>query len=120
MNDFWPSLASTCAALALVLGLAWMALRTWHHLARRQGQRGPSSDRPRIVQGLPLGPRERVVVLEYRGNTYLLGLTAAGLCVIDAWRAAGTTAPQADEPTRQRHKHEMGAASSREASHRER
>ena len=95
MNDFWPSLASTTAALALVLGLAWMALRTWPYLVRPVRRQHRACASPRIVRSLPLGARERIVVLEYSGNTYLLGMTASGLSVIDVWRAPGAAASQA-------------------------
>lgn len=119
MSSFWPALASTGAALALVLGLAWAALRAWHRLAQREPRHGLPADSLRIVRSLPLGARERVAVLEYRGNTYLLGVTATGLCVIDTWRAPDAPESAAASQARTR-KHEADALSSWEASHRER
>jgi flagellar biosynthetic protein FliO len=96
MSEAWPALLSTILATALVLGLAWVTLRLWRQLMR-SGVRAPAhEDRLHIVQTLALGPRERVVVLACRGRTYLLGLTPAGIQLLDTWPAAPDGTPPPD------------------------
>jgi flagellar protein FliO/FliZ len=57
--------------LGLVLALAWLA-------KRMPGIAGNSNPALRVVASLPLGPRERVVVVEVGGQQLLLGVGAGG------------------------------------------
>lgn len=93
----WMNLASTLVALALVLALAWLTLRGLRHLHMRRNHE--TRDTLRLMQAVSLGPRERVVVLEHRNTTYLLGVTAGGIHVIDRWPAAAhDPAPDRTQP----------------------
>ena len=70
-------------ALAVVCALAFVCLAGLRRL-----QDGASGDTPqtsglRFVRALPLGPRELLVVVEWRGELLLLGVTAGGITVLD-------------------------------------
>lgn len=92
MEAFVSNSARMLAALALVLALAWITLRV---LRGRLGRRGaarlpgvPAADEAlRFVRALPVGTRERVVLVEHRGQRWLLGVTAGGISAIAHWPA---------------------------------
>ena len=81
MENFASSVATMLIALAFVLALAWLALRLLKRL-----QAGPlvatALDAPRFVRALPVGARERVVVMHYRGEEWVLGVTAGGISLL--------------------------------------
>jgi flagellar protein FliO/FliZ len=91
MNDTFPSFAAqlggTALALALVLALAWLALRGLKQLQLRAGGAAGAGAAPQVVRSTALGPRERVVVLHHRGQAYLLGVTPASIQLLDRWTA---------------------------------
>lgn len=94
------SLLALVLSLALVLGLAWGAivlLRRWqdHSLGGTAGgASGPAGDRRlRFVRALPLGPRDRLVLVEVGEETMLLGVGASGIALLSHWDAAGTPLP---------------------------
>ena len=97
MEPFVSNFARMLAALALVLGLAWIALRV---LRGRMGGTAASrvlgapasGEALRFVRALPVGTKERVVLVEHRGERWLLGVTAGGISAIAHWPApvAGT------------------------------
>ena len=80
--SFAAQLGGTALALLLVLGLAWLALRGLKQLQQRASGSGPGEPIV-MLRSAPLGPRERVVAVRYRGREYLLGVTAAQVTVID-------------------------------------
>lgn len=82
MNDGSPltSLLFAVVALAVVLALAWLLLKGLAAL----GQRSSANSPMRIKATLPLGSRERLVVMEYRGNDYLLGVSSGNISKIDS------------------------------------
>jgi flagellar protein FliO/FliZ len=63
MQDLLLNLASTVAALAFVLLLAWVLIRGWRRLTL--GVRGPADPGEvlRFVRALPVGTRERISLL---------------------------------------------------------
>ncbi|HEX7689559.1 MAG TPA: flagellar biosynthetic protein FliO [Burkholderiaceae bacterium] len=83
MENFATSVATMLVALAFVLLLAWGAL---HLLKRFQlGRGGAAAGAPqalRFVRALPVGARERVVVVHYRGEEWVLGVTAGGISLL--------------------------------------
>ncbi|MGE0802450.1 MAG: FliO/MopB family protein [Lautropia sp.] len=90
MDSFALNFAGTMLALAAVVAIAWFALR----LARdrlqprvRPGDRA-GDDALRFVRALPVGTRERVVIVEHRGARWMLGVTAGGIQTIAHWPAA--------------------------------
>lgn len=89
-----PSLAPTLIALVFVLALIPAAL--W--LLKRLGGAQPAAAAGlRVVAQLPLGPRERIVVVEAGERWLLLGVTAASINRVgtlpkgDASALAGST-----------------------------
>ncbi|WP_205833229.1 FliO/MopB family protein [Azohydromonas caseinilytica] len=91
--------ARMLAALALVLALAWIALR----LLRGRLSGGASralpgsvgSDALRFVRALPVGTKERVVLVEHRGERWLLGVASGGISTIAHWPAPVEAAEKA-------------------------
>lgn len=86
------SLLAIVFSIALVLGLAWGALwllKRWQDRALA-GQAAGSGERTlRFVRALPLGPRERVVLVDTGNETLLLGVTAASITLLSRWDADG-------------------------------
>jgi flagellar protein FliO/FliZ len=90
MESFALSFASMLLALAFVLGLAWIALRLLR--ARLQAPRDAKmagDESLRFVRALPVGARERLVIVEHRGARWMLGVTAGGISTIAHWPGAG-------------------------------
>jgi len=104
MESFAVNFVGTMLALTVVLVIAWFALRLVRdrlqpHL--RPGQQG-SGDALRFVRALPVGAKERVVIVEHRGERWMLGVTAGGISTLAHWPDAGfdasphTGSPSAD------------------------
>ena len=91
--DSVGSLPFTILALVTVLVLAWFVVRV---LARLGVGKSSGSSHMRIIQSLPAGARERIVLLEFDGKHYLLGVTAGGISVLE--RRAGTAPDDAVPP----------------------
>ncbi len=92
MEPFVSNFARMLAALALVLALAWIALRVLRgRLGRgtgaQPGRAGGNGEALRFVRALPVGTKERVVLVEHRGERWLLGVTAGGISTIAHWNA---------------------------------
>jgi flagellar protein FliO/FliZ len=91
MEAFVSNFARMLAALALVLALAWIALRVLR--GRMGGATARALGAPavgealRFVRALPVGTKERVVLVEHRGERWLLGVTAGGISTIAHWPA---------------------------------
>ena len=79
MNDFPLSLLFTIFALALVLVIAWFAIRMLAKLGNGQMK----NNRIKLTHTLPIGARERLVLVDCDDTTYFLGVTANGISVID-------------------------------------
>jgi len=102
MDSFLMSMLSMLIALAVVLALAWFALR----FLRTRLQGGTSSDGAgpgealKFVRALAVGTKERVVIVEHRGERWMLGVTAGGISTIAHWaQERGTHAPAERGPT---------------------
>lgn len=101
MESFALSFASMLLALAIVLGLAWVVLRFMRaRMQPRSGPQGTTSDEAlRFVRALPVGAKERVVIVEHRGARWMLGVTAGGISTIAHWpHAAATPAFEGEAP----------------------
>lgn len=86
MQDLLLNLVSTVVALAFVLALAWALLRGWRRLQVVTGAGGPvDADTLRFVRALPVGARERVVLLDHAGERWMLGVTAGGITLLARW-----------------------------------
>ena len=79
------SLLSMVLALAVVLCLAWVAiklLRRWND--RFQG--GEVGEQPiRFLRAMAVGQRERIALVEVRGEVMLVGVTAGGISLLARW-----------------------------------
>jgi flagellar protein FliO/FliZ len=94
MESFYVSFATMLVALAVVVAVAYVALRllrTRLQPASRPGA-GPD-DTLRFVRALPVGAKERVVLVEHRGERWLLGVTGGGISTIAHWAAGERGAP---------------------------
>jgi flagellar protein FliO/FliZ len=86
MESFALSFASMLLALAIVLALAWVVLRVMRARMQPGGVRGGGQDDTlRFVRALPVGAKERVVIVEFRGARWMLGVTAGGISTIASW-----------------------------------
>jgi flagellar protein FliO/FliZ len=97
MESFALSFASMLLALVIVLGLAWVVLRFLRARMEGGGRGGLLSavrgtvrgtgndDALRFVRALPVGAKERVVIVEHRGARWMLGVTAGGISTIAHW-----------------------------------
>jgi flagellar protein FliO/FliZ len=98
MESFAMSFVSMLLALGVVIVIAWFALRLLRDRLQprvKAGSTGPD-DTLRFVRALPVGAKERVVIVEYRGTRWMLGVTAGGISTIAQWPAdadAGATVP---------------------------
>ena len=82
----WSSLLVTVLALAFVLALAWLFLRLLKRATTMRSIDGRVP--PQVVQAVPLGGRERLVVVRDGEHEYVLGVTAASVSLIDKRAAA--------------------------------
>jgi flagellar protein FliO/FliZ len=86
MQDLMLNLASTVVALAFVLLLAWVLIRGWRRLQRFSGPGATAeADALRFVRALPVGARERVVLVDHAGERWMLGVTAGGISLLARW-----------------------------------
>ncbi len=72
--------------LTFVLALAYGVLKVMK--ARMQPRATPGGgpdDSVRFVRALPVGTKERVVIVEHRGERWMLGVTAGGISTIAHW-----------------------------------
>ncbi len=97
------SVVTTVGALGLVLALAWLVLRA---LRGRLTGRGPAEAAPllRVMRQWSIGPRERLVMIEVRGEQCLLGVTAGSVQLLARWPQAEVdtnpgTVPVTPEPS---------------------
>ena len=77
---FPVSLALTVIALIAVLAIAWMSLK----LLAGLGKGSLKHSRMKIVQSLPVGSRERIIIVDVDGQEYVLGVTAQGITRLDS------------------------------------
>lgn len=82
-------LFGTLFALAFVLGLAYLSLRFLRRWQDRfSGAREGGPDRElRFVRALPLGQRERLVLVEAEGELMLIGVSAGSITLLRNWGA---------------------------------
>lgn len=87
------SIVATVIALAFVLVLAWGALRLlklWQDRSIGGGAQ-PGTDRAlRFLRALPVGTRERVMLIEAEGERMLIGVTAGGITLLARWPGTAT------------------------------
>lgn len=79
MNNSVTTLVLTIVALAVVLVIAWLILRA----LAAMGLAKNNSGRLRIVESVPVGTRERLVLVELDSREYLIGVSTGGLVQIN-------------------------------------
>ena len=85
--------ASMLLALVAVIALAWGVLRLMRSRMQPKARNGGQDDALRFVRALPVGAKERVVIVEHRGQRWMLGVTAGSISAIAHW--ADTAEPNA-------------------------
>jgi flagellar protein FliO/FliZ len=82
-------LLGTIIALAVVLGLAWVSLRALRRWQDRGlgGRDGTAERQIRFVRALPVGQRERLVLVEAEGELMLVGVTPGSISLLRNWGA---------------------------------
>jgi len=86
------SILAVVLSLGIVLALAWgtiYLLRQWQDRTGAGSAAGGPDRSLRFVRALPLGPRERLVMIETDGELMLLGVTAGGVTVLTRWDSEG-------------------------------
>lgn len=88
-------LFGTLLALAFVLGLAYLSLRFLRRWQDRftGSQGGGPERRLRFVRALPLGQRERLVLVEAEGELMLIGVSAGSVALLRNWGPAADAEP---------------------------
>lgn len=89
-------LLSGVLALVIVLGLAYLSLRLLKRFNVGMGA-APGAPGLRFLRALPLGPRERLVVVAYEGDVLLLGVSAGQVTLLD--RRPGAPDEPRDNPS---------------------
>jgi flagellar protein FliO/FliZ len=97
MESFAMSFVSMLLALGVVIALAWVALRLLRDRLQPRVKPGAvgGDDMLRFVRALPVGAKERVVIVEHRGARWMLGVSAGGISTIAHWPqgSSATSAP---------------------------
>ncbi len=96
MDSFLQSFANMLLALAVVIGIAWLALRLMRSRMASRAAPGTATDESlRFIRALPVGAKERVVIVEHRGERWMLGVTAGGINSIAHWPADAAASREA-------------------------
>jgi flagellar protein FliO/FliZ len=92
MDGFVQQFLTMLVALAGVLALAWAGLHLLRGRLAGRAPRGNATDDEalRFVRALPVGPKERVVLMDHRGERWMLGVTAGGISLLARWPVGGT------------------------------
>lgn len=89
IGTVFSSLLAIALSMILVIGLAWATiwvLRKWQDRTMGGGEDGNSNDRSlRFIRALPLGQRERVVLIEVGDETMLLGVGTGAITMLSRW-----------------------------------
>ncbi|MEE9320680.1 MAG: flagellar biosynthetic protein FliO [Granulosicoccus sp.] len=72
------ALLFTLLALILVLALAWVFIRALSRFSPGTSRNG----RVQILQNVPLGPRERLILVRLDESEYFLGVTSGGISML--------------------------------------
>ncbi len=97
----WTVISSILAvviALAFVLGLAWGTIWLLKKFQDRQlgVTDGGEGEKPiRFLRSMPLGQRERVALIEVRGETMLVGVATGSVTLLARWSADGSATDDA-------------------------
>lgn len=109
-------LVAVLGALVLVCGLAFVLLKLVQKMPGGMGGGGAGSP-VRFLRSLPVGQKERVTVISYRGEVFVLGVTPGGISVLARMEEEalpeGEDAPAANPWLAERFRAAMQAAKTR-------
>jgi flagellar protein FliO/FliZ len=88
MESFALSFASMVLALVVVIVIAWLVLRLLRDRLQPRATAAGGGDLLRFVRALPVGAKERLVIVEHRGERWMLGVTTGGISTIAHWPAS--------------------------------
>jgi flagellar protein FliO/FliZ len=92
------SLLAVTLALAFVLVLAWFAIKALRKWQDRFQAADSNGEKPiRFLRAMPLGPTERVALIEVRGEVMLIGVTSGGISLLSRWPAGDAADPSATD-----------------------
>ncbi len=79
MNGFPTTLLLTMIALVVVMVAAWLILRAIASMGKLKNLNG----RIKVTESVAVGPKERIVLVDFEGQSLLIGVSAGGLIQID-------------------------------------
>ena len=79
MDNYLQELLFMFLALIFVVAMAWLLLKGLKGFHAQSGD----GNRMKLVLNLSVGARERLVVVTYRDNEYLVGITPGGMSLLD-------------------------------------
>ena len=95
MGTALSGLFGTIIALAIVLGLAWLTirgLRQWQD--RGLGRPADAPDHQlRFIRALPIGQRERLMLVEAKGELMLIGVSGGAVSLLRNWGETAAPPP---------------------------
>lgn len=91
-------LLATVIALVFVLGLAWLALKGLKHWQDRLGapRQGEVQNGLTFVRALPVGQRERVMLIEVQNELMLIGVAQGSVTLLARWPSGGRDALESE------------------------
>jgi flagellar protein FliO/FliZ len=95
MNSYLQELLFVILALIFVVVMAWLLLKGLKGFHSQYGD----GTRIKLLLTLPVGTRERLVVVNYRGQEYLLGITPGGVNLVDKLPADEEKTPASSSGT---------------------
>lgn len=95
MNGFPTTLLLTLFALAIVIAAAWLILRAIASMGKLKNLNG----RIKIAESVAVGPKERIVLVDFEGQSLLIGVSAGGLIQIDPKLSVASPAQLGDQHT---------------------
>ena len=89
IGTVFSSLLAIALSMMFVIGLAWgtiWMLRKWQDKTMGvDGEGNPDARNLRFLRALPLGQRERVVLIEVGDETMLLGVGTGAITMLSRW-----------------------------------
>jgi len=96
MNGFPTALLLTMVALVIVMVAAWLILRAIASMGKLKNING----RIKITESVAVGPKERIVLVDFEGQSLLIGVSPGGLMQIDPELNAKSSAQLDDHHTK--------------------
>jgi flagellar protein FliO/FliZ len=84
MENFTGQLTNTLTALSFVGVLAWVSLsllKRWQN-GRTGIKGGAQRNDLRFIRALPVGAKEKIVVIQYQNEEWLLGVTVGAISLL--------------------------------------